>query len=247
MNVSALLFMGAGAWMLSTKKQKRKSKCPILSSSGGSLAGFDYIEYVTKGANLDAPLPMLIYFHSLGTHPSKMAKLDLGTPMRVILPRGNESWGSGPAWWPMRSSNEDQETLAAYTALTSKQMAHFIEEIKRCRPTIGNPLLIGHSQGGHMVLATAAAAPGLVRAGLAASAWLPQSLWPKRMAPVLALHGTKDNVVPYARSKDFYERALASGLPISFYPIEGEGHELSGNLKVAWKSALEKLSESMVA
>lgn len=250
MNPALLFGLGIGAIALTRRAPKKKKiVCAPLAASGGNLAGFEYLEFVTAGANPDAKLPMIVFFHSLGTNPKGLTHLlsDLSSPTRVIMPRGNEKWGSGPAWWPMRSKDEDQHRLATYMANTSRQMAQFIREISQCRPTVGKPLIAGHSQGGLMTLATAAAAPGMFKAAVAVSSWLPRELWPKRLPPTVGIHGTLDRTVTYARTKDFFERAAHAGLPVQFIPVEGAGHGLSGKMKTTWKSAIEQLSRPAVA
>lgn len=245
-----LLALGLGAITLARRPSKKRGiVCPPLSPSGGRLAGFDYLEFVTAGANPNTKLPMILFFHSLGSEPKGLSHLlaDLSSPARIIMPRGNEKWGSGPAWWPMRSKDEDQHRLAAYMAQTSRQMTQFIRDISTCRPTVDKPLLVGHSQGGMMTLATAAASPRSFRAAVAASGWLPRELWPKRLPPTIAMHGTADITVPYPRTQDFFSRAIHAGLPIQFIPIEGAGHGLSGQLRATWKSAIERLSRPAVA
>lgn len=250
MNPAMFFALGLGAIALTRRpSKKRKIICPPLSESGGTLAGFDYLEFVTTGADPHAKLPMILFFHSLGSEPKGLAHFlaDLHSPARVIMPRGNEKWGSGPAWWPMRSKDEDQHRLATYMVKTSRQMIEFIREISSCRPTVGKPLLVGHSQGGMMTMATAAASPGTFRAAVAASGWLPVELWPKRLPPMVAIHGTADITVPYPRTKDFLTREIQAGLPIQFIPIEGSAHGLSGQLLSTWKSAIEQLSRPAMA
>lgn len=251
MNPAILLLAGAGVLAFSRRKPSKKvgKTCPPLSHEGDTFAGFDYIEYVTGGADPNSKLPLIVYFHSLASEPRGLAKnlRDLPIRARIVMPRGNETWGKGPAWWPMRSRTEDQHALAVAMNYTARQMTNFIREIARCRPTIGKPVIAGHSQGGMMTYAVAAAAPGLVRAAVPASGWLPTELWPKKLPPTVALHGTKDVTVAYGRTKDFLERAIEAGLPIQFIPIQGAGHGLSGDLKSTWKSAVEQMSRGAVA
>jgi hypothetical protein len=44
---------------------------------------------------------------------------------------------------------------------------------------------------------------------------------PHLKLPKLFLHGTRDEIVPYALGRKLFEQA---GDPKSFYPIEGAGH-----------------------
>jgi dienelactone hydrolase len=42
--------------------------------------------------------------------------------------------------------------------------------------------------------------------------------------PVLMMHGTEDQRVPYKQSKLFADALKLSGKPYEFYTLEGEGH-----------------------
>jgi len=177
------LLAGAALLAFSSRKPKRK-QCPALEHSGGRIAGFDYIEFTTGGANPDSKLPMIIFFHSLASEPKGLAKYLENLPgrARVIMPRGNATYGRGPAWWPLRSKTKDQDALAAEMVNVATQMRGFIAEISRCRPTVGKPVVVGHSQGGMMSYAVAATSPTRIKAAVPASGWLPRTMWPQKIA-----------------------------------------------------------------
>lgn len=48
----------------------------------------------------------------------------------------------------------------------------------------------------------------------------------KDSPPIMLLHGTKDNFVPFSQSKLFYEKAQEIGAVCKFISIEGSGHVL---------------------
>ena len=48
----------------------------------------------------------------------------------------------------------------------------------------------------------------------------------KDSPPIMLLHGTKDNFVPFSQSKLFYEKAQEIGADCKFISIEGSGHIL---------------------
>ncbi len=247
-----LLLAGAAVFAFSSRKPRRKKStkpCPPLDLSGGRLAGFDYIEFTTGGADPSGTLPMIVFFHSLASEPKSLAKYlkDLPGRARVIMPRGNATWGRGPAWWPMRSKTEDQDALADAMTNVGRQMRDFIREVSRCRPTLGKPVVVGHSQGGMMSYAVAAVNPSGVKAAVPASGWLPRQMWPRKIAPTIALHGTQDLTVPYGRTADFIARAQSAGLPIEFIAITGQGHGLSGELRSKWKSAIDRVMRTGIA
>ena len=92
-----------------------------------------------------------------------------------------------------------------------------------------------------MTYATAAADPGVARAAVAVSGWLPTKLWPRSLPPTHAIHGTEDRTVKYARTEDFILRAQAAGLPIKWTPVPGKAHGFGGATKEAWEGSVRSL------
>lgn len=242
MKPAALLLAGAGVLAIARKpKRKRAKPCPALMPSGGHAAGFDYIEFTTGGADPSETLPLIVFFHSMSASPEMLSQHIVKLPgrARIVMPRGHEGTQKNPKWWTLRAGAKEQEELGEQMASTSEQMAPFVELIARCRPTLGRPVVTGHSQGGMMTLAVAARSPDLVRGAVPASGWLPQNLWPMKMPTTIAVHGTNDKTVNYARTVDFVERAKGAGLDISIIPIENHKHGLSGSLKQTWLDSID--------
>jgi len=177
----------------------------------------------------------------MGSSPEALAKFIQSFPgkTRVVMPRGHDGTHKNPNWWTLRAGSKDQEGLAGQMSYASSLMVPFVELISRCRPTIGRPVITGHSQGGMMTFAVAARAPDLARAAVPASGWLPQSLWPPELPPVIAIHGTDDRTVNYARTANFLEQASGAGLDVTMIPIEGHKHGLSGSLKQTWLDSID--------
>jgi len=245
MNPVLLIGLGAVALMATGKKKSSKSTskkpCPPLSPGGGHIAGFDYIEIATGGASLNERLPIIIHFHSLGSKPESFIKYydNLPQKARVILPTGREKFGSGPAWWTLKSRTEDQEGLARMMSGEGASMAEFVREVNRCLAGVGKPIITGHSQGGMMTYAVAASAPDDVKGAVAVSGWLPTSMWPQSLPPTFAIHGEDDRTVKFARTEDFIQRASGAGLPITWIPIPGRAHGFSAGIKDAWNDSLQ--------
>jgi predicted esterase len=217
----------------------------VLSSAGGTLDGVTYEEIMTGGADPDAAVPMVIAFHGRGAAPEFMAPIvkDLRAPARIIIPQGIDTLGKYFAWWDTKSTG-DQADLTAGMVRAAGRLAPFVEAIRDCRPTIGKPILAGHSQGGMLVLALAATKPESMDAAIAGSAWLPSGLWREGMAPVHLLHGSADTTVPYPRTRDMVEKLEALGNNWDLETIEGHGHGLSGSLKTRW---LDRIDDAVAA
>lgn len=215
--------------------------CPALQPSGGELEGINYTEVVTGGADPNSELPMVIMLHGLGSKGANFAQYagKVHEPARFILPDGILKWGSGRAWTNLRSRTEDQAGLAAELEYAASALAPFIREIAHCRPTIGRPIVSGHSQGGHMAYAISTLYPGIVSTAIPVSGWLPVELWSPRMAPTYAMHGVSDRTVNFARTEDYANRMKAEGAPIYFTPVPGEAHGFSGSLRQLWIDTVE--------
>jgi len=52
----------------------------------------------------------------------------------------------------------------------------------------------------------------------------PNQLPLKEMPPILVIHGTEDNNVPFETARTFVERMKEANQPCEFHPIEGAGH-----------------------
>lgn len=236
LGAAAVLVMAAG------KKTGRKAiVCPPMAPGGGQLAGYNYIEFTTGGAAYDEQLPLIVFFHCLGCEPQSMVKYlaDLPVAARVVMPYGREQFGGEPAWWTLRAKTEDQAGLAAQMDAASGDMACFVEMAAHCFNTRGRPIIVGHSQGAMMTFAVAAKRPNLIKAAIPASGWLPENLWATSMPPTYAVHGMKDRTVNFSRTEDFVNRSQQAGHPIEWYPIEGKGHGLSGDLLGTWLRIIE--------
>lgn len=215
------------------------------------VAGVHYLEIVTGGAEPDAELPMIIALHGNGAYPALMAQAtihQLGTkkrpaapfdaPARFIFLRGTEPVGApGHARWFSITAADAQESpaRAAKLATQIEARSHFvaaaIEELIRLRPTRGKPIITGHSQGAILTLGLAVFHPELFELAIPMAGWLPRPLWPTQPADgaatqlrIVALHGTGDTIVNFARSREVVDRLAALGWSIELRAYAGVKH-----------------------
>jgi phospholipase/carboxylesterase len=196
----------------------------------GTAAGLDWTERLVGGLEPGQAAPMLVVFHGRGGDPDRMADkfLGLGVPARVIAPTGPDRVGGNPAWWELRSTTKDQAQLVADMGAAAATIGSFLEAMRGIKPTIGRPVLAGHSQGGMAALVAQQRDPSSVAHAVAGSAWLPPELAVHRNTRTTLIHGDQDDVVPYDRTVEF---AQALGVPLAAVP--GAGHSLSGALEDA--------------
>jgi len=210
------------------------------------MAGYDYIEFATGGASLQEQLPIIFFLHCRGCRPKGLKKFleGISARARVVMPSGNAADSQYAMWIDLKARTPDQAGLAIQMGDEAKRLARFIEEANRCLMGVGDPVVTGHSQGGMMTFAVAAEAPGLMKAAVPASGWLPVDLCPRALPPTTAVHGMDDRTVDYSRTADFVSRASGAGLPIELLPISDHAHGLSGELKNTWVDLVESAIES---
>lgn len=218
------------------------------------IAGVHYLEVVTGGAKANAELPMIVALHGNGAFPRLMAYAmvsDPGTsdhvaaafdtPARWIFLRGTEPvYAPGQARWfsitakQALASPVELAALSAQIAARSDQVAAAITALTAARPTIGKPIITGHSQGGILAYAVAVGHPALFAAAVPVSGWLPEPLWPKQPADataqalkIIALHGAQDTVVSFEAATRSAEQLRALGYDIEARTFPAVHHELS--------------------
>jgi phospholipase/carboxylesterase len=215
------------------------------------LAGVQYLEVVTGSAEPNAELPMIIALHGNGAFPRLMAYAMLQDPSaarfelpaRWIFLRGTQpvdDLGPGYARWfsiTARGALARPDQLAALSAEIqdrSDEVAAAISSLVAARPTIGKPILTGHSQGGILTYGLAIGHPELFAAAFPVSGWLPEPLWPKQPADpaagaveVVALRGDRDTVVSFEAAALGVDQLRALGYTIEHRPFSEVKHELS--------------------
>ena len=128
-------------------------------------------------------------------------------------------------------ANQAEELRAAANQVNSAIVA-----LTAAHPTLGKPLLLGFSQGGMISFAMAVLHGASIDRALPLSGALPPPLWPRAgstepIAPLTALHGTKDAVVPLAPTKQLVATLTERGFAAKLLPFEGIGHSLSPKMR----------------
>lgn len=216
----------------------------MVGAREGELAGFRYLERVTLGVDQNAALPMIVLFHSRGSHPENHAGMfyeSLGVPVRVILPEGPNPLGSHRSWTKRASRTPDQDAWTDELEDLGEDIAHFLHDAVACRPTVGRPVVTGSSEGGHVAYLMASLYPDMVSGAVAVAGYLPEELWDASMAPTVGLHGTDDTAVPYRRTEQYWKTMEAEGAPITYRSFPGVGHGVPSSVSRAWRDALRSM------
>ncbi|MEZ4451232.1 MAG: dienelactone hydrolase family protein [Nannocystaceae bacterium] len=202
------------------------------------LAGIDYVERVTGGADPESALPMIVAIHGLGDRPENFGRIFAGlrTPARVILPAGLDPSGDGFSWFPVRARSRDVVGLARGLKTAADRLAPFVEALPAARPTQGKPVVTGFSQGGMLSFALAVDHPALVAAAFPVGGWLPPPLWPEDpppagAPPIVALHGEVDAVVALAPTRDAVDRLRELGWDARLETYGAVAHQISAPMR----------------
>ncbi len=200
--------------------QKQAAPTPQTPKATQASSTLRHIIILTGGAKADQRLPLIVALHGLGNSAEGFARLftTFQQPARVLLPEGPlPARGQGHSWFRIRLTDghlrlNEQQILDA-----SKQIALLTSQIQKEKPTLGQPILTGFSQGGILSYALALHHPDSFSVVLPVAGWLPESLIPTKIqtetAPrIRALHGEADPIVRYAPTKRLHDRLIKLGL-----------------------------------
>lgn len=151
-------------------------------------------------------------------------------------------------WWPIETFSMAER--AAGAAAAAPVLDEFIsQELKKAGLTSDRLLLVGFSQGTMMALHVGLRRPEAIAGIVGISGMLvaPESLEAdiSSRPPVLLIHGTQDDVVPF-RAMELASSALAAvGVPVETHASVGIGHTIgSDGLSAATEFARRTLSHS---
>ena len=197
-------------------------------------ANLHYVERILGDAKPDDPLPMIVAIHGLGDDPDNFAHLfdTYGGTARLILPQGIDPTEEGGwSWFPLRARSGDVEELSAGIERAANELAASIEVLAASRPTVGDPIVTGFSQGWMLAFTLAIQHPAQVGFAIPIGGWLPPPLWPSggpgpEHPPIVALHGTADNAVRYEPTKEAVGDLTAKGYAAQLKSYEGVQHAI---------------------
>ena len=156
-------------------------------------------------------------------------------PVRVIAPRAPRARRAGGfTWFPGLPADRDLAPLVDGARESAAALAALVTTVRATRPTCGQPVVTGFSQGGLLALALAVHYPEVVGAAVPIGGWLPPPMWPSarvdRSAEIDALHGELDTLVPLAAARAANDHLATLGYDIEThtYPV---GHTISSRMR----------------
>lgn len=217
--------------------------------------GLEYLMVEPPDVPPGAELPMVVHLHGRGDVPAVLQGpiFDIDTPVRVILPRAPDRFGTGYAWMPVSAHRGQSPPLVDAIERRSRLLAEAMITWRRRHPTRGRPIVTGFSQGGMLAMAMAVHHPESIAQALPVAGWLPPSLEPRTFdpyashAPVVAVHGTDDEILSATRTQAVVRRLSALGYPIRFEQIDGAGHEMHPDMRALLRELLERALDELPA
>jgi phospholipase/carboxylesterase len=161
--------------------------------------GVDFIELFPNGATEAAPL--VIAIHGMGDKPDNWIDTWKTFPQkaRIALPRAFTKYGDGFSWFEFRDGMTDAE-FGTEVGAAEEKLWKGIAKVAGSRKVI----VTGFSQGGILSFAMAARHPDTVAYAFPVSGSCPGPILPKNKAhaaPLVAFHGTADNVLAFKWGK----------------------------------------------
>lgn len=208
-------------------------------------APLQHVELVTGGASSEDVLPMIVVLHGLGDTPEQLAGVFSRLPIRARLEllRAPDAWGRGYSWFPVDVRRGAESVRAADLSRAAARIAAATTNLTRDRPTAGRPIVTGFSQGGMLSLVLALHHPDQFRRAIALAGWIPDALIPgdaelARAAPIYAVHGERDTVVPFALARSLAEVLKRRGAKLTFVTDPEAAHAITPRIWALWVEQL---------
>lgn len=214
-----------------------------VTSSRATRAPLERVELVKGGAAGDA-LPLIVALHGLGDDARNFAGVfdGLAGPARVVVLQAPTRHGSGWSWFATRRDAGSVSVHADGVAAAADLVAEEVRALAASRPTKGKPVVTGFSQGGMISFALALRHGELITRAVPVAGWLPEALWPTSRppgaAPIYALHGDADDVLPLAPTRAGVAHLAKLGLDVELREVPGVRHTISREERALWFAAL---------
>ena len=199
--------------------------------------GVFVIELFKNGA--DERAPIIVAIHGRGDRPENWIPSwdEFPAPARIVLPAGHDALGDGRSWFDFNEGMTDEQFGAAVEASEAK-----LWPAVRTLAGTRKVLVTGFSQGGILSYALASRHPDVVAKSFPVSGSCPGPLIPKskaHAAPIVAFHGTEDDVVAIKWDRASVAAFVAEGNEATLreYPV---GHAMSAQERIDLRDELMK-------
>ena len=196
------------------------------AASPAEVHGVHVVRILPRGNDRETPL--VVALHGRGGNPEQFASFWPNDEFEIVLPQGFSSHGWGYAWfdWPMGLSEEEFTNRVVAAA---ERLWPTIAELAAGRKVV----VTGFSQGAVLAFALAARHPEAVIYALPIAGAAPSQMFlPGRPpAPVYAIHGTDDRVLPLFLGRSAISAFKAHGGVAELHELPGVGHKLTDEVR----------------
>ena len=163
-------------------------------------AGVDFKELVPLQP--DDSMPLVVAIHGLGGAPEHWVEGWMRFPgnAHIVLPRGFHAHEEGFSWFPW-STDMKSEKLASDVGAAEERLWKAVAELAARRRVV----VAGFTQGAILSFVMAARHPEAIAGAFPVVGACPEALLPRnkaRAAPLIAFHGTADDVLPIQLVRD---------------------------------------------
>ncbi len=208
-----------------------------------SHAGVDFKVLVPNEGN-DDKYPLVVAIHGQGGAPEHWVEPWSKFPGRaqIALPRGFTKDGEGHAWFPWTTNMAD-EKLAADVAAAEEKLWKGIEALAAGRKIV----VAGYAMGAVLTYALAVRHPDQIVGAFPVAGACPEKLLPKdkaKTAPVVAFHGSGDDMITLAVDRATIEAFKKEGAKAELREYAKVGHNPSDELHTDLNNEMVKALES---
>jgi phospholipase/carboxylesterase len=201
--------------------------------------GVDFKVLVPNQGN-DDKAPFLVAIPGNGGAPEHWVEPWSKFPgtAQIAIPRGFTKEGEGYAWFPWNKDMKD-EKLAADVASAEAQLWKGIEALAAGRKLV----IAGYAQGALLTYVMAARHPDRIAGAFPVAGACPEKLLPKdkaKAAPIVAFHGSGDDVITLAADRTTIAAFKAEGNSAELREYAKVGHSPSDELHADLNSEILK-------
>lgn len=239
------LLKGLGLAALTAAPACKRSPSPSNTTSAPTWPrtttheGIEMVELFPNGATESSPL--IVFIHGMGGRPEHA--IDWWSKRcphkaHVLLPRAFDPLGDGYTWFEFRDGMTDEQFGAAVGAAEARLW-------RGLAAVAGNRHIIvtGFSQGGILSFAMASRHPDSIAYAFPISGSCPGPLLPKdksHAAPLLAFHGTEDNVLALKWGREAVNAFKEQGNDAQIKEYAGVGHTITPQMRTDLMDAIGK-------
>jgi phospholipase/carboxylesterase len=220
---------------------------PTPSTTTPSPAPLASLEVLTGGATASEPLPLVIALHGRGDTADGFTRAFRGMPTRarVLLLRAPIPEGDTAAWFTFAPVDTWSRVASDLLALADRVVATIdaLPPEQRSAP----PIVTGFSQGAMICYALALRHPTRFAAFHPVSGALSEEMLrtdpgdPAHTPPIVAFHGTRDEIIPLDAEQGAIDRLRARGFRAELHPHDAT-HWLDGEMRAdLWRTIAHEL------